>query len=80
MSLAELCPPKIPLYPKVRLIGRTACFCYFSVLFLLERYHGTDIVEDLAKSGFLFALGLLALGSGMLSLVTPRKKKKIRDS
>ncbi len=80
MSQKEFGPPKIPLYLKVRIIGGTACFCYFSVVSLLAIFNGPDIFDDLKKSGFLYVLGLLALGSGLLSLVAHRNKKKSHAS
>ena len=80
MPLKESSPPRLSFYSKVRLVGRTACFCYFSVVWLLVTFNGSGIIQDLKDSGFLFALGMLALGSGMFSLVTPRKEKKGHES
>ena len=78
MSQEELHPARIPFIFKVKLIGRTACFCYFSVPALLAICNGRGILEEMKESGFLFVLGGLAVGSGLLSLVSPGKKKAPR--
>ena len=79
MPQQELSTAKIPFISKVKLVGRTACFCYFSVPALLAICNGRGILEEMKESGFLFILGGLALGSGLLSLVSPGKKKAPRS-
>ena len=73
MSLKDQLPHRISLFPKVRLIGRTACFCYFSVILLFMSLGRLDVLEE---TGMLKILVGLALLSGLLSLVKqPRTKR-----
>jgi hypothetical protein len=67
---------RMPLTSIVRIIGRTAFFCYLSVITLLVVFNGPRVLDELKESGCLLALGALILGSGMLGLVAPRNRKE----